>query len=255
MKTIDPVPIEQWPDILNESLLRYHGPLKRAIVLHETDSTQDAARRLDAQIGDVVVASRQTNGRGRLGRAWLDTDIEGVALTLVVARDRPERLAIASAIGLCDGLQACAGKHAVLGIKWPNDILANGQKLAGVLVEQSHDRALVGIGANVSQVAWPSELAGRAISLAQIGAMVDRLAVVDSIVFCMQNALELSDDELVRQFAKVDTLVGTIATFAVGGRNVRGKVLRVDPMKGLAVLTETAGEVWLPAATTSVIRD
>ncbi|MEE9131785.1 MAG: hypothetical protein V3T84_17375, partial [Phycisphaerales bacterium] len=77
-------PLEQWKERLDAVVASDGEVLGRAIVIRETASTQDAARRLGAQPGDVVVAWRQTAGRGRLGRRWADTREDGVALSIVL---------------------------------------------------------------------------------------------------------------------------------------------------------------------------
>lgn len=88
------IPIDAWPGRLEAALGRsgdaaaHDGEeLARAIVVDEVGSTQDEARARGARVGDVIVAWRQTKGRGRFGRAWVDTGEDGVALS-VVLRDR-----------------------------------------------------------------------------------------------------------------------------------------------------------------------
>ncbi|MHC4102053.1 MAG: biotin--[acetyl-CoA-carboxylase] ligase, partial [Planctomycetota bacterium] len=142
-----PVPIEQWSDRLQHVLDALDGPLRRVTVLRETGSTQDAAKRMSAEPGDVVVAWRQTAGRGRLGRAWADTGEDGIAVTLVTDAGPPSWLAVASAVGAACAAEALLRR--AVGIKWPNDVVVDGRKLAGVLTEQAGGQALIGIGLNV----------------------------------------------------------------------------------------------------------
>ncbi|HRQ74913.1 MAG TPA: hypothetical protein PK098_03240, partial [Phycisphaerales bacterium] len=130
--------LASWPDHLQSVLDEINGPLRRIIVLRETDSTQDAAKRFGAQPGDVVTAGRQTAGRGRLGRAWADTVDAGVAVTMVVdcrSLRATEQLATIGAIAAACAVEAVMGAR--VGIKWPNDVVVDGRKLAGVLIEQS----------------------------------------------------------------------------------------------------------------------
>ena len=67
-------------------------------------------------------------------------------------------------------------------IKPPNDLLIDGRKLAGVLVEQADGLAVIGIGINVGQLTWPEELQDRAISLAQVGVTIDRLQLLEEVL-------------------------------------------------------------------------
>jgi len=234
------------------------GPFDKVVVVDMATSTQDTARRLDATPGTVVVARRQTAGRGRLGRVWADTGDEGIAVSFVIARPaRPEALAIAAAVGaavaaeslLDRGLDGMGG----VGIKWPNDVVVDGRKLAGILIEQWGGRAVIGIGLNVTQTSWPPRLAERAVSLAQLGAACTRLDALAALVRAVSVALPVPDDELCEQFARRDVLPDSRAVFRTGGRTITGTVIRIDPMHGLLVRTDRE-HVYLPAATTTVVE-
>lgn len=246
-----PIGIEQWPARLEQAI-----PGAGVIVLAETDSTQDAARRLGLGAHQVIVAGRQTAGRGRLGRPWADTGLEGIAVTFVVDGPAPgpgpgrERLAVASAVGAALAAESVLGRP--VAIKWPNDIVVEGRKLAGILIEQADRLAYIGIGMNVAQTTWPAALADRAVSLAQLGAEVDRIEVLEALLPAVDAALRLTDNELLREFAARDALLGTTATFRSDGRTVRGIVSRIDPLRGLVVNTGSQ-EVSLAAATTTLL--
>jgi BirA family biotin operon repressor/biotin-[acetyl-CoA-carboxylase] ligase len=224
--------------------------LKRIAVLAETDSTQDAARRMTAVAGDVIVAARQTSGRGRLGRRWIDTGDAGIAVSVVLRRAAGERLAVAAAVGAARALESVLRRP--LGIKWPNDIVASGRKLAGILIEQADATAIIGIGINVRQRHWPPELDGRAVSLSQLGGDVDRLAVLQALLPALDAALALDDAAVQAEYAARDVLLGTVAVFRMGEDLIRGEVLSVDPLRGLEVRTGS-GRVHLPAAVASLV--
>ncbi len=239
--------IHEWAARIQSVLDEADGPLRRVIVLDETGSTQDAALELRAVSGDVVIAARQTAGRGRLGRAWADTADEGIAVTFVVGAAPPQRLGPAAAIGAALGAEALLGRPA--GIKWPNDVVVDGRKLAGVLIEQAGGQARIGVGLNVRQVSWPPELAGKAVSIAELGGRSDRLEAILELARAMNGALRLDDERLRREFRRRDVLSGTRATLRCGARTVTGIVLECDPQRGLRVQTE--GEViCLPGETT-----
>lgn len=246
------VPLEQWPDRLEQAIRLSDGFFRRSTVLFETTSTQDAAKRQEARPGDVVTAWRQTGGRGRLGRAWADTEHHGAAMTCVVEAGPPERMALAAAVGAASGLESIAARR--LGIKWPNDVVCESRKLAGILIERADGRAFIGVGVNVSQAAWPPDLAARAVSLRQIGVQVDRLEVILAVLAGLACAWAMSDGELERAFGERDALVGREASFRFDGAVIAGRVLRVDPLRGLLVQA-AGGEKWLPAALTSVVQD
>ena len=231
------------------------GPFQKIVVVDETASTQDTARQLDAAPGTVVAARRQTAGRGRLGRAWADTGDEGIAVSFVVAEPaRPEALAIAAAVGAAVAAESLLDRGSGgVGIKWPNDVVVDGRKLAGILIEQWGGRAVIGIGMNVTQTKWPPPLAGRAVSLAQLGATCTRLDALAALVRAVSVALPVPDDELCEQFARRDVLPNSRAVFRTDGRTITGTVIRIDPMHGLLVRTDRE-HVYLPAATTTVVE-
>lgn len=120
----------------------------RLIRLASTPSTQDAARGLP--LGSVVVADQQTAGRGRLGRRW-DAPPGSALLASFVLPSRP----LAS---LAAGVAAAVACGESVRLKWPNDLLIDGRKLAGILVEQRGGRCVVGIGVNLT---WAPPGAGR----------------------------------------------------------------------------------------------
>lgn len=121
-------------------------PLVRRLLV--VSSTQDEARRLveggEASAGHVVVADRQTAGRGRFGRAWL-SPTGGLYATFVL-----EPLSIPSIRAGLALVETLAQLGLATTLKWPNDVLVDGKKLAGVLVETAGELLLVGIGVNLT---------------------------------------------------------------------------------------------------------
>jgi BirA family biotin operon repressor/biotin-[acetyl-CoA-carboxylase] ligase len=161
------------------------------VELDACDSTNDEAARLaraGARHGTVVTARAQRAGRGREGRAWVSPPDAGLYLSAVVRPPLPlvdvPPMTLAIGIGLCDAVRAMGAPAA---LKWPNDALVHGRKLAGVLVEahsQGHrlDAVIVGIGVNLAGEP-PPEVAATAITLAQAaGGPVDRAAFLEQLL-------------------------------------------------------------------------
>ena len=127
-----------------------------------TDSTNVRAKALAAGAphGLLVTAAEQTAGHGRQGRTWTAPPGEALLMS-VVLHDWPALLPLAAAVAVAE----TAGADAQ--IKWPNDILVDGRKVAGILVEgRPHEGwAVLGIGVNVAVRAFPPELDGIAGSL------------------------------------------------------------------------------------------
>ena len=158
-----------------------------------TESTNIDAR--GGVHGDVFAADYQTAGRGRLDHRWEAArglnlmfsavlGVSGVAPQVVATFPLVAGLAIAEAVeGLCPEL---AGRVAV---KWPNDVLADGRKLAGILCELNGECVVAGVGLNVNQREFPGEIAGRATSLAALcGRDFDRAALLDTVLKALYDA-------------------------------------------------------------------
>ncbi|MEQ1854067.1 MAG: biotin--[acetyl-CoA-carboxylase] ligase, partial [Chthoniobacteraceae bacterium] len=133
---------------------------REILVFEETTSTNDVAARLgrEGHAGGVAVfAERQTSGRGRFGRRWESTAREGLWFSLLLRPGWPAsqwvRLTTWAGVAVAGAIERVAGQSAK--IKWPNDVLVDGRKVAGILTECSTDSsgrmfAVVGIGLNVS---------------------------------------------------------------------------------------------------------
>jgi BirA family biotin operon repressor/biotin-[acetyl-CoA-carboxylase] ligase len=148
------------------------------IELESCGSTNDEASRLaraGAKHGTVVIAERQTSGRGREGRVW-ESPLGGLYLSIVlrpplaIAAVPPMTLAIG--IGVCEAARS-VGAHGTL--KWPNDLLVDGRKLAGVLVEAHSqgnrlESVVVGIGINMCGE-LPASVRDRSITLEEAAGM------------------------------------------------------------------------------------
>lgn len=141
----------------------------------EIDSTNEEARRLIAagETGPVwLTASRQTAGRGRRGRAW-ETAGGNLAATLLLRPAGPQaqwaELSFAAAIAAAD-MAAALAPGARIALKWPNDVLADGRKLAGILLETGNGpKPALAIGIGVNLAHHPEGTEFPATSLAALG--------------------------------------------------------------------------------------
>lgn len=188
-----------------------------------TGSTLDDAHRLAEEgvpHGTIVLADRQTSGRGRQGRVWHSASGQGIWLTLL-ARDLDAAtvgvLAIRLGIAAASPLDRLAGSPVRL--KWPNDLHVDGRKLAGVLVEARWQAGraawiAIGFGLNVRAPAGP-------VDGASLRDGVDRLAVLDAIVPALLDAVgesgPLRPPELAA-FAARDLAVGRRCSSPLAGR-------------------------------------
>jgi len=123
-------------------------------------STQDEARRRACAGGRefVVVADEQTGGHGRRGRSWTSPPGNLYATVVTAPRFAPAFLpagSLIAATALCRAIEQLAATPPPLSVKWPNDVLLDGRKLAGLLLEVAGDAVLIGCGLNL-RVAPPA---------------------------------------------------------------------------------------------------
>ncbi|MSR63189.1 MAG: biotin--[acetyl-CoA-carboxylase] ligase [Planctomycetes bacterium] len=184
---------------------------------------------------DAHVAEEQSAGRGRLGRAWASARGEGLYLTLVLLPDAPPNpaaLTMGAGLAVLEGVHALGAPSAQL--KWPNDVLVAGAKLAGILVEArgldpAHPHAVVGVGLNVRQRAFPPELlAERAVtSLALLGlecALEDALTELLERLRARMDEACATPERTLRDYAAATGFVGRTVRLVVGKSEFRGRL-------------------------------
>ncbi len=140
--------------------------------LAEVGSTNDwlLARADTLPDGHWVLTDKQTAGRGRRGRAWNDGAGNLMASVLVhpLAEPPAQQLSFVAALALRTALVAASGAaDARIRLKWPNDLLLDGAKVSGILLERSGQHLIIGFGANIAQ--HPADTERPAISLAAAG--------------------------------------------------------------------------------------
>lgn len=227
-------------------------------LLDQVDSTNDeAARELaaDRPAPFVILARRQTQGRGRFGRAWHSADNGNLYASFAfrprVAPDSMQTFTLWMGANICEAIANFTGLAP--GLKWPNDIVFDGRKAGGMLTEARVDadqiRDLVfGLGLNVNSPAenWPDALARRAVSLAELaGGPLDfnRLtaALIGRVLLAYQSFV---DRDHGRKFAELwnryDTLRGRRAAVLEGGSRHVGSVTGIDD-EGALVLRDERG--------------
>ena len=210
-----------------------------------TDSTNERAQALaaaGAPHGTLVTADEQDAGRGRQGRDWTAPAGTAVLMSLVL-REPGESLPLATAVAVCEALPTRAT------IKWPNDVLIGGRKVAGILVEGRPQEgwAVLGLGLNVTTGAFPGELADRATSLRLAGVQTDPKAVLAAVLEQLDSWLSRPLEEVLEAWRGRDALRGRRVRWNGGegtaaGVDESGSLL-VDSAGGRQALH--AGEVHL----------
>lgn len=215
-------------------------------------STMDVAAALAAEgaaHGVVVAARQQTAGRGRRGATWESPPGAGLYFSFIAKPSAASALTLitlAAGVGVRDGVAEATGLAADL--KWPNDVVVNWRKLAGILAEghaigTPHQAVVIGVGVNLQPAAYPPDVSARAASLeGELGRPVDRDAVLDAILRALWRRLatldEKPDDILQAWRAAAPSAVGTRVEW--DGRH--GTTTGVDETGALLVNTSTGIE-------------
>ena len=255
------------PDRLIPQELRWNlntQRIGRAVYAYETtDSTMDVAHRLAAAgepEGAIVVSEGQSKGRGRLGRSWLSPKGKGIYLSIILRPalqlDQIPFITLMTAVALARAVEAQTGLKPE--IKWPNDLLFNGKKFAGILTELNAELnrihyLVVGIGMNVNASKAP--LPAHATSVGQeLGERVDRVALARAIFSQMDLAysqfLEEGVQPTLEGWRAFAGFLGKRIRVVTEGRTVDGQAMDVDSTGALLVRTDhgfiesiSAGEV------------
>ena len=213
---------------------------------HVTGSTNDDARALaaaGAPHGTLVTAGEQTAGRGREGRSWVAPP-DSALLCSFVLRELPELTSLRAGVAVADAVGEAAR------LKWPNDVLLNGRKVAGILVEaRPRERwAVLGIGVNVAVelAQLPAELHATAGTLGIGRAAIEPLLVL--LVAALERRLEEPVGRTLDAWRSRDALLGLTVAWSGGegiarGVDERGRLL-VEALGASHALE--AGEVHLP---------
>jgi len=224
-------------------------------VFQETTSTNDVIERLaryGIKEGTVVFAESQSKGRGRLGRKWLSPSNKGLWFSILLRPSlRPQeatQLTVASANALRRAIQNYTGLKA--GIKWPNDILLNGRKVAGILTEMAAEldrvkHVILGIGVDVNLNAadFPADLRKTATSLKiELGEPVSRSELAIHILreldrdyerICCGDFCAVADE-----WEEHCTTMGQVVRIQPGNHAVRGRAESLAEDGALLVRTD-----------------
>ncbi len=229
----------------------------RILVVEETTSTNDDVR-LAADQGEpdgfVLRANHQLSGRGRHGRVW--NSPEGNLYTSILLRPNASHknyghYSFITALAIYDVVKASAPKSPVT-LKWPNDVLVDGCKIAGILLEAGPDYLIIGIGLNVAQ--YPDDVRTAATSLDHIGANISVETALDNLLAALGRWLDDYNDNgflPIRNAWMLRAHKGEI-TVKLPNEKLDGMMLGVDEggalRLGLADGTErviSSGEVFL----------
>ena len=211
--------------------LRREFPARRIDYYPAVDSTMRAAVGLER--GSVVLAGEQTAGQGRHGRRWHSEPSSGIYCS-VVLKPAPA-LTLALGLATADAIVRATGM--VCDLRWPNDVMLAGKKVAGILVQVVDGNAIAGIGINVNHTSFPPELVSEATSLRlHTDAPVSLTAIILALLPAVDRFVELDKDTILRLFASASTYAaGRRVTVAQTDGIIEGTTAGLDPAGFLIV--------------------
>ncbi len=232
----------------------------RVVVFPETDSTNQRAKELaagGAAEGTIVLAEKQTRGRGRRGRSWFSPPGEGLYCSLVlrpgVAPAEGTGVTLTAAVAAADSL--IAETSLPIRLKWPNDLLVHGRKLGGILTEVGADMDVIdymvvglGLNVNVPPQNFPPEIAQRATSLLmETGRTFSRVRLLQGYLAGLERLYATFRDKgfapVLGRWKELAGVVGKeIRVEDPAGKQMTGKVTDVD-VSGALILRGARGDI------------
>ena len=227
----------------------------------------EAARGRAGADGLAVFAEHQSAGRGRRGSRWIAPPHSSVLCSVVLwVPDAPSQGAVltrAAAMAVAEAIEDQCRLD--VGIRWPNDLVVDDRKVAGILVESRPASGgpgpiVIGAGINCTQApeAFPPELRPHAASLAMLGEEVDRTLLARAFLERLDRAIGRMDDasgiaELRRRACQRCRTLGRRIAVVEGGETCAGEVVDLDPDYGLVLRLAEGGVRRFPAMSTHVV--
>jgi len=240
---------------------------RKILVYSCTSSTNDIAAEYaknKKNDGLVIFAEEQTAGRGRAGTKWHSGNADSILCSIVLTdcKCNAELLSLTCAVAIADGLGKIGGTEAK--IKWPNDIILNGKKVAGILLESKLNNAgsayILGIGINCHQKkdSFPAELQPIATSIdIESHSVADRISLAKRLLTSIDHWLEVAEKnskKVTDQWRKLSVQLGHRAKLIYNGREFAGNCIGIDPEKGLVLQLDTGGVRMFNAAHTTIAK-
>lgn len=236
---------------------------RKILVYSRTSSTNDIAAEYAKNKGNdglVVFAEEQTAGRGRTGSRWHSGRSESILCSILLTdcKLNGELLSLTCAVAVAETI----GKSTK--IKWPNDIILNGKKAAGILLESKKDRTgntyIIGIGINCHQTqdCFPPELRPIVTSIDIESEMVcDRVLLAKrllTVLDCWLETAAQASKKVTERWRKLSVQLGHRVALVFNGMKFMGNCIGIDPEKGLIVQLDTGGVRMFDAAHTSILK-
>lgn len=226
------------------------------LIYDSVDSTNDIAKRLkveSAKEGTVILANSQTQGKGRLGRTWHSEEDVGVYLSVLLKTSLPpkqiSKTTLVAGVALAQTINEFSQVRAYL--KWPNDILLNGKKVAGILTEyykkKSYSEVILGFGINVNHTHFPASLQHIATSMSmENGEIFERLPLISSLLNHLdqeyRSFLNKGISPTINQWDLNSNMFGKHLSLTKGTQTFFGTAMKLDEEEGRLVMLTDSGE-------------
>ncbi len=240
---------------------------KKILVYNSTSSTNDIAAEYAANKkndGLAIFAEEQTAGRGRAGAKWINGRADSILCSIVLTKTKcsAELLSLTLAVAIAEAIGEINGKSAK--IKWPNDIIINGKKVAGILLESktcnSHTVYILGIGINCHQKkdSFPPELQPIATSIdIETRTICDRNPLAKRLLYSVDHWIRIAEKnskKAIDCWRQLSTLLNQRVTLIFNGKKFSGNCIGIDPEKGLIMQLDTGGVRMFDAAHTTITK-
>ncbi len=240
---------------------------RKILVYNRTSSTQKIAAEYAKNKGNdglVIFAEEQAEGKVRADNKWLSSRSESILCSIILTDNKlnAELLSLTCAVAVAEAIGKSANGEAK--IKWPNDIMLNGKKVAGILLESKTNggghTCIIGIGINCHQKknSFPVELQSIATSIdIESHSNTDRIPLAKRLLTSMEYWLETAvktSDKVIDQWHSLSIQLGHRVKLIYNGQEFSGNCIGIDPEKGLILQLDTGGVRMFDAAHTTIIK-
>ncbi len=212
----------------------------------EIDSTNEFAKKIigEAKDGTVILADTQTAGKGRLERTWYSPE-GGIYMSIILFTDKPLMIPILASVAICETFYN--NYDILLGIKWPNDLLLNDKKVAGILVEMVDLAIIMGLGINLNIAEFPEELQNTASSIfLETRKKLDKMMVVNDLFREIEKVYQLlqkgETGEILQKWRHYTIMFGKKVIIETPTGTISGKVIDIAG-NGALVLSLPEGRI------------
>lgn len=228
---------------------------RKKLYFEELDSTNSYLKELaakGAQEGTVIIANRQSAGRGRLGRSFFSPEEKGIYMSILLRPDisleRAVLITSMAAVAVAEAIEQVSGIQTK--IKWVNDIFLNKKKVCGILTEAGIDAetgtidyAVLGIGVNVGKMVFPEELKHIATSVSnECGFEVSKETLIDKILEQLEKWYPtIADGSFLEESKKRSILLGNdirVIDETVPGGSYSAKAVDINELGNLIIERE-----------------